>query len=347
MNAMAQDLAFIRALAGEAEASSRWRLLRRGGRVLLMMRDTAAGVRAGVRLYRPQRRAARLLCQALGCCPGLRRFLPSLESGIAADSPLGRSLQGGGMEVAALLLGNPRQEERRAVALAEGGQARVIKLGVGRQAVEAIGREADFLEHHRDGRPEIPELRSRSQGDGWASFAIDFLPPAAQPAGLAEVVAILDGWWCGAPLAFRELPGWRRVKEAGAVLPPETLEVLADLELQPARVHGDLAPWNVLRDGRGQPVLIDWENGRRADVPCWDLVHYLFQQLVLVERVPAGGLRERILRDLESPAVAGLLRRSGWSGAENLLLLSYLAGMAMEPEVVKEILNAWSGKDVG
>ena len=137
------------------------------------------------------------------------------------------------------------------------------------------------------------------------------------------------------------------MKAAAPHLPPGTLKALADLELQPAMVHGDLAPWNVLRDGRGRPVIIDWENGRCPDVPCWDLVHFIFQQRVLVERVPAEALRERILRDLEAPVVAGLLRRAGWEGAGDLLLLSYLAGMAMEPEVVQEMLNVWSGKDVG
>lgn len=40
--------------------------------------------------------------------------------------------------------------------------------------------------------------------------------------------------------------------------------------------HGDFAPWNLLETETGW-ALVDWENCRRADLPYFDLFHFLVQ----------------------------------------------------------------------
>ncbi|MFI2432285.1 phosphotransferase [Streptomyces sp. NPDC018693] len=73
---------------------------------------------------------------------------------------------------------------------------------------------------------------------------------------------------------------WMQARRAGPLSRSELLgitEVLgaAGTGVRPL-VHGDLAPWNVLRTPGGIGV-IDWETATFADQPLRDLVHYLVQ----------------------------------------------------------------------
>jgi hypothetical protein len=335
------DLEFLRRLTGDGPETLRWRLLRRSGRVLLAMRDTPQGIRAGTGLYRPQRSMAKRVCRLLDRWPLLRLLLPTVRLGVAPGGPLHTCLGPGGPGAAAILLGNPVQKERRAVALTSGPAPLVVKLGWGAAAVAAIHREADFLQNHRHNRVEIPAVRSRAGDADWAAFSTDFLPPGSADGSLAELAAILDGWWCGEPVPLRTLPGWERLSDPVNGLPRGILSLLENLPLRPAMVHGDLAPWNLLRNNRGEPVAIDWENARIQDVPCWDAVHFIFQKLVLVDRTPVGELLPRIHASLATDGMKGLLERAGWAGIETLLIITYLVGMAVEKSVVSQVLEIW------
>jgi hypothetical protein len=46
-------------------------------------------------------------------------------------------------------------------------------------------------------------------------------------------------------------------------------------------LHGDLAPWNIIRDGAGL-VVLDWEFARSRTAPLWDLAHHVIQTGALV-----------------------------------------------------------------
>ena len=73
---------------------------------------------------------------------------------------------------------------------------------------------------------------------------------------------------------------WRHARLAGMLTRDELLGITEDLATAApgggCLVHGDLAPWNVLRTPEGIGV-IDWETATFADQPLRDLIHYVVQ----------------------------------------------------------------------
>lgn len=103
---------------------------------------------------------------------------------------------------------------------------------------------------------------------------------------------------------------WRHARLAGPLSRSELLGISEVLSAAGADrgglVHGDLAPWNVLRTPGGIG-LIDWETAKFADQPLRDLIHYLVQAGALLRwtDVPT------VVRELTHPAgmVTELTRR--------------------------------------
>ena len=58
-------------------------------------------------------------------------------------------------------------------------------------------------------------------------------------------------------------------------------------------VHGDFAPWNILRV-RDRLCVVDWENANTSGPPGWDLFHFIIQSSILVHGLPAGRIYESI-----------------------------------------------------
>ncbi len=65
---------------------------------------------------------------------------------------------------------------------------------------------------------------------------------------------------------------------------PQWLEVLARREQPVVRQHGDFAPWNLLRLGRGPVRAIDWEYGSTDGFRDADLAYYVLQVGALIYR---------------------------------------------------------------
>ncbi len=130
-------------------------------------------------------------------------------------------------------------------------------------------------------------------------------PPLRAPAVLAEDegVLLLDA----VPWRPRARP-WR--------LPPEVAGALGAFWRATGYVHGDVAPWNLLRTPTGW-VLCDWEAAGPSEVPGWDLWHWVCQAHALLGR-PG---RRAILR--------GLAR--GWLAQA---VSAYARGAALSPEAV-------------
>ena len=61
-------------------------------------------------------------------------------------------------------------------------------------------------------------------------------------------------------------------------------------------VHGDFAPWNILRV-RNRLRVFDWENANTTGLPGWDLFHFIVQSGILVDGLPAGRIYESIFDD--------------------------------------------------
>ncbi|MER5178796.1 phosphotransferase [Streptomyces sp. NPDC002896] len=73
---------------------------------------------------------------------------------------------------------------------------------------------------------------------------------------------------------------WPNSRPAGLLERKELLEITEVLGMTTVGcdpiVHGDFAPWNVLRTPAGI-ALVDWERARIADQPLRDLIHYVMQ----------------------------------------------------------------------
>jgi thiamine kinase-like enzyme len=52
--------------------------------------------------------------------------------------------------------------------------------------------------------------------------------------------------------------------------------------------HGDMAPWNLIRNELGSLAAVDWELGSLEGFPYLDLAHHLLQTAALVYRWPAA-----------------------------------------------------------
>jgi hypothetical protein len=78
-------------------------------------------------------------------------------------------------------------------------------------------------------------------------------------------------------------------------------------------VHGDFAPWNVLRTSRGW-ALVDWEDADETGPAFYDLFHYLVQAHVLLGRPTQHTL------------LAGVRQRRGWVGA-SIMAYAQAAGL--------------------
>jgi hypothetical protein len=72
------------------------------------------------------------------------------------------------------------------------------------------------------------------------------------------------------------LPQWRNMGVSSDLL--DELPVLRGVVQ-----HNDLGTWNVVADG-GDFIVVDWENAREAALPLWDLLYFLADALVLLDR---------------------------------------------------------------
>ena len=62
------------------------------------------------------------------------------------------------------------------------------------------------------------------------------------------------------------------------------LERLAQREWPIVLQHGDVAPWNMLREPGGKVKAVDWEYGTLQGMPLLDLAHYVLQTAALIYR---------------------------------------------------------------
>lgn len=101
------------------------------------------------------------------------------------------------------------------------------------------------------------------------------------------------------------------------------------------RVHGDLAPWNVLVTADG-PVVVDWENSFQGSHPLFDLAHYLIRCGALLNRYsPRRAFELMTLPD--SPGVTHLRAVGVEPTRATALLRTYLKETDRATTDVREI----------
>jgi hypothetical protein len=156
-----------------------------------------------------------------------------------------------------------------ALILDEAGVCRLVaKVGTEAHDETKAAREATALERVAELVPAplyVPRLLAHEP----AVLLFEFVPwtPRRHPWQLPEEVAFALGQF------FRA--GADGVDRRGAV-------------------HGDCAPWNLLRTTTGW-VLVDWEEASTAGLPFQDVCHYLVQAHILLHRPSARALLDGFL----------------------------------------------------
>lgn len=334
-----EDRIFLEALGlvlgaspGTGDSPRAWRILSRGGRVLLLLSDKEADFRSGLSLYLPLRKLARIVAGSLKKIPGARRFLPRVVLEVSATGVLGRIVDEMGGAPVSILLGNPCQAERRALLLCrqEDGSLQVAKVGVSKKAREKISQEASVLRSLQENLPEsslFPSLLRIWQEDQWDGFALPFYRQReAIDWSISEVIGILKSWLTGKKaLPVQECVSWEKIR---VHLSESEKKEAGSLALVRSLRHGDFAPWNILNIGARDPVVIDWEFGQLDDLPGWDLIHYFLMTSHLIDQNTVEETITKVENTMVNEVeVRGYLKAVGWAGHEDLLLKSYLLMM--------------------
>lgn len=197
--------------------------------------------RAALRIYRPFHRRAAL---------AVRVGAPLLARGIAPRSPPPLDARGlastVGIDATAAAVMRSSHGGRLVAGLAhDAALTAVVKLGP--EGDEGLEREVTALETVRGGPAfRVPTLLHAGRWDGRSLVATR---------GVAVDRPILD------------------TEEALAV----SVALTTGLTGAGPIVHGDFAPWNVLRSGP-DVVLVDWEGWRAEPDPLFDLANFVTQR---------------------------------------------------------------------
>jgi Ser/Thr protein kinase RdoA (MazF antagonist) len=168
----------------------------------------------------------------------------------------------------------------------DGGERRVVARRSLRSELSRIW-EWTLLGHLATHGIGVPALVAATGGgfdvDGWHVYPyIDGHPPQEDDHRLQETIARVHAVTTGWPQRPGSASAWELLTETVggdvdlAVMPTPLMEAIRGAwraALVPARdaavVHGDVGPHNALIDGRGQCVVLDWDQAR-VDAPWFD-----------------------------------------------------------------------------
>jgi len=283
---------------------------------------------------------------------------------VPSDSPFAGFLSSqagqpkGGLPTLGVLAGNPATEGQRFLLLvfdARQMPVAVVKAGLSERARSLIEKEASFLAAVPPDRSGVPRLRAVFQCPRLRALALDFFAGhSPRPRDEGALPALLASWVDPQrTIALDQAPDWVRLKSAAAA--NELFGLLAGRlrrrTFRAAIHHGDFAPWNVKVSSSGAWTVLDWERGEPAGIPGWDWFHYVIQPAILVERLPAPDLVQRVEVLLTSEAFRSYADRAGIIGCERELVLAYLLhaaevikpseGLAPTCDLLRELAARW------
>lgn len=312
----------------------------------MLLPDEAPKLRRGLALYRPQKWLAGIVVRFIRSAPFGSRILPHWKGDDRSSGPLSEILDQLKGDLNGLLLGNPLQEERRAILLidtvSQGGL--IVKLGTTPPAIAKIQREGDFIQEcHKKGWM-MPEIHHFWKEENWSAFAMNF---HEAPARLSQSVLgrLFKSWAAdGRVCALGEYAGWKDLRSVMVECQVDsmTLQELEELELRQTLRHGDFAPWNLLgSDDDEELTVIDWEFGEVDSIPGLDLVHYLIVPALLVDGLAPLDALEAARASLQNePVFQELMMLWGWRERIDLLLKVYFYSMKGELEGFDELARA-------
>lgn len=315
----------------------RFLILKRSRQHLLALPLAPREAVSALRLYSPQRPAARAAAVILRTL--LRFGLPTPlrveECRISPADPFSEFLSGlspswattdGGLGV---LFGNPRATGRRFVLmLFENGRAvAVVKAGVGTAAKSLVEAEARFLQSA--GNIGITAPLAVLESERVHAFAmLPFPGEAPRHSSHRDIQRVLQPWLVRtASVPLSHLSGWAKVSAACGESPvwKKNCVDASSRNVFPAITHGDFAPWNIKVHPRsGVWQVFDWERGEPLGVPGWDWLHFELQTAILVHREDLPTLHRRIDHLFAAPEFRDYTAQSGIAGLEGALLTAYL-----------------------
>lgn len=341
------------ALAALGAEGGEFYLLQKGGKALLALPRNKEAALIALSLYQPQRPFAKLMVAGVkvairfGVMPlVLKRVL--LERGLQKSGIRGPELR---TETVGVLLGNPDHVIRRAIVSFQGRKGfEVAKIAFGKKGVALMEREAATLASLPPGVVGIPHFLGTHHQEEAGVMRMPYLRGGALGIKNPEYyLNLLQAWLLeekARPVeSFSE---WDQIKSvlSGQLKPPglEALKRLAGLRVKPAIRHGDFAPWNLIRDEEGEVFALDWEWGVPCGISGFDLIHYLTQELRLVQRLPAPDILVSLRRTLQSAPFENYLDAAGWKGQgpecfDNLLLVALAFGVSLQIEGIADLLE--------
>lgn len=271
-----------------------WLIQRKGAPFLLLPRPAAAG-RAGLSIYSPQRRVAKMesaLLRLILSTPA-SSLLPPASMRADADSDLLRFIAdqpGADPSIPpAIIMGNLSLRKQRFVMLVLDQDFRpvsVIKAGVKPEAQALIDREADLLTLlplHVVGASKPVDRLSTPRIKAFSMAYCQGENPATD-----ELIGVILRSWInpGPPEPIGTLDVWQEfTTHCSGVRHFEALkQCLAAERVHTVVQHGDFTPWNIRVDRSGSWKIFDWERGHLRGVPGWDWFHFVTQRSILVRR---------------------------------------------------------------
>ena len=228
------------------------------------------------------------------------------------------------------MLGNPDHAVRRLIATYQVGDFwEVAKIAFGHEGISMLRQEADLLATLHSQLSRAPRLIGFHQSKDLAVMRMSSVEGQPLAAGEVEgVVELLDDWLSRSnAVPLPKFSEWSAICSALEECQggSEVVRALAGCQVRSALCHGDFARWNLIRSSCGRLAVIDWEWGATDGMGGLDLVHFVCQESLLIDRLrPAEAVAE-IVRQLNSPKMHAHLCRTGWGSNLLLPLIACLA----------------------
>lgn len=250
---------------------------------------------------------------------------------------------------AAVLVGEPSPVQKATVRLwdAKGRIVGYLKYAEEKPARRRLLREHCVLSGLPAGLGPAP-LKYGPLGGGEALVTTPLSgrhPPAKLPP-TEEMHLFLRKLIVSAPVSLEDHPWvWAARRRSERDLDP-WLEALSGRKWSVAVQHGDLTPWNVLRDADGALRAVDWEYGDLEGLPHLDLTHLLIQVSVLVYRWSPRKATEFAVACLAGGGLGGTEARAMVRlAAYDVHLKHREDGFARAPELQRWLRAVWEGAE--
>ena len=328
-------------------------LLRKNGRVLLGLPEELTAATKTLRLYQPQRTAARALVWLVNQCIslGLARFILPQTSIEAVPAPMEPPFPQVKKGTCGILLGSPEHRVRRAITSYKTAMGwEVAKVAFGPDGWEVIQGEATTLLALPENTAGAPKVLALHRGHDISVMRMPLIEGTVlQQNSSIKAVAILDAWISDhAPKPMEEFSEWPIIQHALSRHPKAAAvtQHLSQMQLRPAVRHGDFARWNLLRTREGNIMVLDWEWSTPCGMPGIDLVHLFAQDARLVNRLSAAEVVQSVQRSLQTTECRAYLQKTGWGNDAKAVIIASIAftvgaKQQANEEVLETLLNEW------